>query len=79
MHCYDDDTQIYTSFNPDSPTTEKLALTTIESSVTDVRTWLIINKLSIKDSKTEFQIIGSRLAKINIIEYLLASSLSTVM
>ena len=70
MHCYADDTQIYTSFKPDSPTTEKLALITIESCVADVRRWLINNKLSINDLKTEFQIIGTsqQLAKININE-----------
>ena len=45
------------------------ALSSIQSCVSSIRTWLLINKLKINDNKTEFQIIGTlqQLAKVDII------------
>ena len=65
IHTYADDTQLYLSFKP---TSQQNAVNTIEQCITDVRTWLVSNRLLINDSKTEFLIIGSRqqLAKINV-------------
>ena len=68
MHCYADDIQIYLSFKADSITFEKSAFTTIQSSVSDLRSWLLNNRLLINDSKTEFLIIGTwqQLSKVHI-------------
>ena len=68
IHCYADDTQPYLSFKPVSLASEISALVAIESCVSDIRTWFLTNKLLINDSKTEFQMIGTRqqLSKIHI-------------
>ena len=67
-HCYADDTQLYLSFKPESPTSERSALGAMEACVSDIRDWFLANKLLINESKTEFQIIGTRqqLSKITI-------------
>ena len=55
-HIYADDTQIYFSFNIlDSAS----SLLKIESCISDIRSWMIKNKLKINDSKTEFLVISS--------------------
>ena len=59
MHSYADDTQLYLSFRPDSLTSELSAFQAIESCISDVRFWLLNNKLLINDTKTDFQIIGT--------------------
>ena len=76
MHCYADDTQIYLSFKPDSPSSEKSAIQAIESCVSEIRSWLLCNKLLINDSKTEFQIIGTKhqLSKIHLDNILVGNS-----
>ena len=55
-------------FRPDSGSSQDLALAATESCVSDVRAWLLYNRLMTNDSKTEFLIVGSRqqLSKISI-------------
>ena len=53
-HIYADDTQIYCPFGCKSPET---AMNTIISYVSDIRTWMIRNKLKNNDDKTEFLVI----------------------
>ena len=67
-HGYADDRQLYLSFRPDSGSSKDLVLAAIESCVSDVRAWLLHNRLMINDSKTEILIVGSRqqLSKISI-------------
>ena len=48
------DTQLYTSFNSKEPFT---SLTKLNNCISDIRVWMIQNKLIINDSKTEFIII----------------------
>ena len=60
IHCYADDTQLYLSFKPESQTSERSALGEMEACVSDIRDWFLANKLLINESKTEFQIIGTR-------------------
>ena len=55
-HIYADDTQLYCSFDINSPTE---ALNMIQSCISEIRTWMIRNKLKINDNKTEFLIITS--------------------
>ena len=55
-HIYADDTQIYCSFDINSPAE---ALQQIQMCISDIRTWMIKNKLKINDGKTEFLVITS--------------------
>ena len=60
MQCYADDTQVYLSFKPDSISSEDSAFSTIQSSFSVIRSWLLTNKLLINDTNSEFLIIGTR-------------------
>ena len=55
-HVYADDTQIYVSFKCDDPLQ---ALGKINVCISDIRRWMILNKLKINDAKTEFIIFRS--------------------
>jgi hypothetical protein len=55
-HIYADDTQLYISFEMKDP---KAALSKLNTCISDIRTWMISNKLKINDSKTEFLVITS--------------------
>ena len=55
-HIYADDTQLYCSFDINSPDE---ALHAITSCISDIRSWMIDKKLKINDDKTEFLIITS--------------------
>ena len=59
-HGYSDDHQIYLSFKPVNLTSQEEALHIIQNCVNDVRKWMLVNKIMINDSKTEFLIIGSK-------------------
>ena len=55
-HMFADDTELYKSDFP----SEAFALApTIESCVTDVKVWVVQNKLQLNDDKTEILLIGS--------------------
>ena len=55
-HIYADDTQVYLAFEVDDP---QQALEKLNACLSDIRTWMIKNKLKINDDKTEFLIIAS--------------------
>ncbi len=59
-HGYADDTQLYLSFRPETPVCQSEAVRIVETYITDIRTWLISQKLKFNDLKTEFLIIGTR-------------------
>ena len=59
-HCFADDTQLYLSFKPNSPTDQAEAVYAMERCINDLRKWMYQDKLKINDDKTEFLIIGSR-------------------
>ena len=59
-HIYADDTQLYCSFALDSPDE---VLSKISACISDIRTWMIKNKLKINDDKTEFLLITSSRSK----------------
>ena len=67
-HGYADDTQLYLSFRPNDSSSQNHAIASVEACISDVRAWLIYNRLLINDSKTEFLVVGSRhqLSKISI-------------
>ena len=70
IHAYTDDTQIYLSFKPDSTAGEQDAITALQDCITDIRSWMIADRLKLNDDKTEFMIIGTRaqLDKVNVSE-----------
>ena len=62
-HIYTDDTQLYISFTCKDPLE---SLTKLNMCISDIRVWMIKNKLKINDSKTEFLIFRSPLLKQNL-------------
>ena len=54
-HIYADDTQIYLRCDPLNPIP---ALNKIQECISDIRAWMINNKLKINDSKTEFLVLS---------------------
>ena len=62
-HIYADDTQLYISFKCKDPL---VSLTKLNMCISDIRVWIIQNKLKINDSKTEFIIFRSTLLKQNL-------------
>ena len=59
-HIYADDTQLYLSFKFDNPS---ITLSKLNNCISDIRVWMIKNKLKINDSKTEFMVFRSPQAK----------------
>ncbi len=59
-HIYADDTQLYISFKCKDPI-ESIAI--LNACISDIRVWMIKNKLKINDSKTEFIVFRSPLLK----------------
>ena len=62
-HLYADDTQLFISFLP----TQFSSITQLQSSISQVSTWMSANLLSLNPSKTEFLIFGNpvQLSKLN--------------
>ena len=59
-HIYADDTQLYNSFKCDNPLASLLKL---NNCISDIRVWMIKNKLKLNYSKTEFIVLRSPHAK----------------
>jgi len=59
-HIYADDTQLYISFKCNDPLAY---LPKLNNCISDIRVWMIKNKLKINDSKTEFIVFRSPQAK----------------
>ena len=59
-HIYADDTQLYISFDLFDPS---IAIDKVNKCISDIRTWMIQNKLKINDSKTEFLVLTSSFLK----------------
>ena len=62
-HIYADDTQLYISFKCKDPLE---SLTMLNMCISDIRVWMIKNKIKINDSKTEYIIFRSPLLKQNL-------------
>ena len=54
VHCFADDMQLYLSFTPDD--TSSLD----DVSISDLRNWMIRDRLAINDDQTELILIGTR-------------------
>ena len=60
---YADDTQVYLSVNVNDPVASKAALDKLNRCLSDIRSWMLQNKLKINDEKTEFLLITSSHSK----------------
>ena len=56
IHLYADDTQLYTSFDPNHSVT---AMERMEACIADIKDWMANNFLKLNDAKTEFIIFGT--------------------
>ena len=56
-HIYADDTQLYLSFKPEDGVN---AINKISNCITDIKPWMLLNKLKLNDSKTVFMIIRKK-------------------
>ena len=67
VHGYADDHQLYISFRPDTKSTAD-SVTAMEDCVSDIRRWMLTNRLMINDGKTEVMLVGTpqQLAKITL-------------
>ena len=57
IHLYADDTQLYTSFDPNH---SEEAMNRLESCIEDIRNWMSKNFLKLNEKKTEFIIFGTK-------------------
>ncbi len=58
-HFYADDSQIYLAMEPNHLSSQVDAFRQVEDSISEVRDWMLVNKLMINDGKTVFMIIGN--------------------
>ena len=68
VHAFADDSQLYISFKPATMIEQSAAIKAMQDCITDIRKWMLADKLKLNDNKTEFIIIGTRqqLAKISV-------------
>ena len=53
-HLYADETQLYLSFDGAVPGSGSGAITQLEARISDIRDWMLRNRLKLNDDKTEF-------------------------
>ena len=68
VHAFADDSQLYISFKPATVIEQSAAIKAVQDCITDIRKWMLADKLKLNDNKTEFIIIGTRqqLAKVSV-------------
>ncbi len=54
FHLYADDTQLFLNFDSSVPSSSDAAIIQLESCITEIRAWMLANKLKLNDDKTEF-------------------------
>ena len=59
-HCFADDSQLYVSFKSDDLCGQSEAILVMENCISDLRKWMLKDKLKLNDGKTEFLMIGSK-------------------
>ena len=59
MHAHADDTQLYIAFKPE-PEHATNAVAAMQACITDIRKWMLMDKLMLNDKNTEFIVIGTR-------------------
>ena len=68
VNAFADDSQLYISFKPASMIEQSAAIKAMQDCITDIKKWMLADKLKLNDDKTEFIIIGTRqqLAKVSV-------------
>jgi len=61
VHFYADDTQLYMAFDPTDHEDTTSVLARVENCISDIRTWMVDNKLKLNEDKTEVLILTSKL------------------
>jgi hypothetical protein len=59
-HLYADDTQIYMSFSCTDPLSQQTCLENMQLCVSQIKAWMLSNKLKLNDDKTEVMFLSSR-------------------
>ncbi len=59
-HGFADGHQLFLAFSPNSTESQENAVLCMESCLDNVKQWMLLNKLKMNNSKTEFILIGSR-------------------
>ena len=57
-HMYADDQQIYLSFKPSKAGDKENCIRILEMCISEIREWMIVNKLKLNDDKMEFIVFG---------------------
>ena len=60
VHCFAEDTQLYLSFKSDDKSSLDKAISAMNSCISDLRNWMIRDRLMINDDKTELILIETR-------------------
>ena len=60
VHCFADDTQLYLSFKSDDKSSLDEAISAMNRCISDLRNWMIRDRLMINDDKTELILIETR-------------------
>jgi hypothetical protein len=69
VHAYADDTQLYLPFDLNKPNSEESARQCAEACISEIKSWMTINKLKLNDDKTEFLIITPKHQRHKIINH----------
>ena len=60
VHAYADDTQLYLGFKPGDYANVTAAVSSIQSCIPDVQSWMMMDRLKLNLDKAEFLILGTR-------------------
>ena len=60
IHLYADDTQLYVPFDPSDTASELSAKHRLENCITDMRSWMLVNKFKLNESKSELLFVSSK-------------------
>ena len=60
IHGYADDHQLYLAFSPRQASNQVISVATVENCLSNVKRWMVHNKLQMNNPKTECLIIGTR-------------------
>ena len=60
FHCYADDMQLYVPFQPGNLESEASAVSQLQDCLSEIKLWMLHNKLKLNDSKTELLLLGKQ-------------------